>query len=123
MPNFKALGIYFIFGTNFFWNEWIGTRFKVKCALLGRNFTFLGGYWSLFSGHCLLLIVTWLLLVVTSRYRLLLIVPTFGMIRVKTKNDSNFTLKVAKWSNRSFSVYLVNHLFQITKSGVDGIPR
>ena len=37
------------------------------------------GYCSLSSGYCGLKLVTWWLLVVTVRYRLLLLVPTFGM--------------------------------------------
>ena len=41
-PNFIALGVYFIFGTKFFWNEEIGTCFNVECVLLGGNFDFLG---------------------------------------------------------------------------------
>ena len=44
MPNFITLGIYFVFGTKFFLNEWIDTYFKVECLLLGRNFDFLGVY-------------------------------------------------------------------------------
>ena len=71
-PHFKALGIYLIFGTKFSWNEGIDTCFNVECVLLGRNFDFLGGY-------CLLLVVTWWLLVATARYRSLLLVPTFSM--------------------------------------------
>ena len=31
---------------------------------------------------------------------------------VKTKNNSNFALKHAERSDHSFSVYLMNHLFQ-----------
>ena len=85
VPNFIALGIYFIFGTKFSWNEgidtcfnifgtkfsWnegIDTCFNVKCVLLGRNFDFLGGYCSLPSDYCWLLLVTWWLLLVTARY-------------------------------------------------------
>ena len=47
VPNFIALGIYFLFGTTFSWNEGNDTCFIVKCVLLGRNFDFLGGYYSL----------------------------------------------------------------------------
>ena len=74
MPNFIALGINFIFETKFSWNEGIDTCFDVKCVLLGRNFNFLGGYCSLPSGYCLLLLVTWWLLVVIPRYWWLLLV-------------------------------------------------
>ena len=44
VPNFTALGIYFLFETNFSWNEGIDTCFNVKYVLLGRNFHLLGGY-------------------------------------------------------------------------------
>ena len=44
MPNFIAIGIYFLFGTKFSWNEETDICFNVKCVLLGRNFDFLGGY-------------------------------------------------------------------------------
>ena len=44
MPNFITLGIYFVFGTTFFLNEWIDAYFNVECLLLGRNFDFLGVY-------------------------------------------------------------------------------
>ena len=67
VPNFIALGIYFLFGTKFSWNEGIGTCFNVECVLLGRNFYFLGGY-------CWLLLVTWWLLLDTARYWWLLLV-------------------------------------------------
>ena len=61
MPNFIALGMYFLFGTKFSWNEGIDIYFDVEYVLLDRNFDFLGGY-----------------LVVTARYRSLLLVPTFS---------------------------------------------
>ena len=54
LPNFLAVGIYFICGTKFSWNKGIDTCFNVECVLLGRNFDFLGGYCSLPSGYCLL---------------------------------------------------------------------
>ena len=44
VPNFIALGIYFIFGTKFSWKKGIDTGFNVKYVLLGHNFDFLGGY-------------------------------------------------------------------------------
>ena len=56
MPNSIALEIYFPFGTKFSWNEGTDTCFNVECALLGRNFDFLGGY----------LVLTALYLVVTT---------------------------------------------------------
>ena len=58
VPNFIALGIYFIFGTKFSWNEEIDTCFNVKSVLLGRNYDFQGGYCSLPSGYWWLLLVT-----------------------------------------------------------------
>ena len=82
MPNFIAIGIYFLFGTKFSWNEETDTCFNVECVLLERNFDFLGctarylmvttGYCSLPCGYCSLLVVT-------ARYRSLLLVPTFSM--------------------------------------------
>ena len=86
MPNFITLEIYFIFGTKFSWNEGIDTCFNVEFVLLGRNFDFLSdylvvtarylvvttGYCSLPGGYCSLLVVT-------TCYRSLLLVPTFSM--------------------------------------------
>ena len=43
MPNFKALGIYFIFGNKSSRNEGIDTCFNVECVLVGRNFDFFVG--------------------------------------------------------------------------------
>ena len=86
MPNIKALGIYFIFGTKFSWNEGVDTCFSVKCVLFGRNFDFLGGYVVVTACYLVVtaryLVVTGdscSLLMVTSRYRSLLLVPTFTM--------------------------------------------
>ena len=58
MPNFIAIGIYFLFGTKFSWNEETDTCFNIECVLLGRNFDFLGRYLvaaalSVTTGHCL----------------------------------------------------------------------
>ena len=58
LPNFIALGIYFIFGTKFSWNEGIDTCFSVEYVLLGRNFDFLDDY----------LVVTARYLVITAGY-------------------------------------------------------
>ena len=58
VSNLIALGIYFVFGTKFSWNERIDTRFNVEYVLLGRNFYFLGGY----------LVVSARYLVVTAGY-------------------------------------------------------
>ena len=61
MPNFIAIGIYFLFGIKFSWNEETDTCFKFECVLLVRNFDFLGGYLvgtarylSVTTGQCLL---------------------------------------------------------------------
>ena len=75
VPNFIALGIYFIFGTKFSWNEGIDTCFNVECVLLGRNFDFLGG--CLVVTACYL-VVTWWILVLTARYGWLLLAITFS---------------------------------------------
>ena len=76
VPNFIAIGTYFLFGTKFSWNEETDTCFNVKRVLLDHNFDFLGcylvitprnlmvttGYCSLPCGYC------WWLLLVTARY-------------------------------------------------------
>ena len=81
MPDFikivhiLSIGIYFIFGTKFSWNEGINTCFNVECVLLGRNFDFLGGYLMvtacylvITAGYCSLLGGYWWLLLVTAHY-------------------------------------------------------
>ena len=69
------------------------------CVLVDRNFDFLGGYCLLPSGYYWLLVVTWWLLlvtggycsllVVTARYRSLLLVPTFTMNGQKFRSNFN----------------------------------
>ena len=67
VPNFIALGIYFLSGTKFFWNEENDTCFSVECLLLGRNFDFLGGY-LVVTARCLMVTTSYCsLLVVTAR--------------------------------------------------------
>ena len=51
MPNFIALGIYFLSANKFSWNEENGTCFNVERVLLGRNFDFLGGYLVVTARH------------------------------------------------------------------------
>ena len=51
MLNFIALGIHFIFGTKFFWNERTDTCFNVDYVLLGRHFDFFGGYLVVTASH------------------------------------------------------------------------
>ena len=75
MPNFIGLGIYFIFGTKFSWNEGTDICFNVECVFHGRNFNFLGGYLVvtarypvIAAGYCSLPGGYWWLLVVTARY-------------------------------------------------------
>ena len=75
MPNFIALGVYFIFGTKFSWNGEIDTCFNVECVLLGRNFDFFGGYLVVTArylvvtgGYCSLPGSYWWLLLVTGGY-------------------------------------------------------
>ena len=67
MPNFIALGIYFIFGTKFSWNEVIDTCFNVEYVLLGRSFDFLGGYLVITARYLVVTPCYWWLLVVTAR--------------------------------------------------------
>ena len=86
VPNFIALGIYFLFGTKFSWKEETYTCFNVECVLLGWNFDFLGSYLVVIArylmvaaGYCSLPSSYCSLLVVTARYRSLLLVLTFNM--------------------------------------------
>ena len=58
MASFIALGMYFIFGSKYSWNEGSDTCFNVKYVLLSRNFDFFGGY----------LVVTARYLMVTFRH-------------------------------------------------------
>ena len=44
VPNFIAVGIYFLFETTFSWNEETDTCFNIEYVLLDRNFDFLGSY-------------------------------------------------------------------------------
>ena len=76
MLNFIALGIYFIFGTKFSWNEGIDTCFNVECVLLGHNFYYYGDYLVVTACY---LVVTARYLVVTGGYYSLLLVPTFSV--------------------------------------------
>ena len=82
--NFIALGIYFIFGTKFSWNEGIDTCFNVECVLLGLNLHFLGGYF-VFTARYLMVVARYL--VVAARYRSLLLVPIFSMNAVFYGNN------------------------------------
>ena len=56
MPNFLAIGIYFLFGTKFSWNEETDTCFNVECMLLGHIYDFPGGY--LVAAACYLSVTT-----------------------------------------------------------------
>ena len=76
MPNFVALGMYFLFGTKFSWNEGIDICFHVEYVLLSRNFDFLDGY-LVVTARYLVLTVTACYLVITTRYRSLLLFPLF----------------------------------------------
>ena len=73
---FSPLGIYFIFGTKFSWNEGNDTCFNVECVLLHHNFHFFGGYLVVTARY---LVVTARYLVVTVRYRSVLLLSTFSM--------------------------------------------
>ena len=99
-PHFIALGIYFIFGTKFSWNEGIDTCFNVECVLLGCNFYFRGGYlvvtaWYLVVTACYVVVTGGYcsLLVVTTHYRSLLLVPTFSfsLHQSNQKNGKNLS--------------------------------
>ena len=83
LPNFIALGTYFIFEIKFFSNEGIDTCFNVEYVLLDRNFYFpwwlLGGYCPLPCGYRSLPVGYFSLLVLNACYRPLLLFPTFSM--------------------------------------------
>ena len=69
LPNFISLGIYYIFGTKFSWNEEIGTCFNIKYVLLGRNFNFLvitTRYLGVTAGYCSLPRGYWWLLLAAT---------------------------------------------------------
>ena len=51
VPNFMALGISFLFGSKFSWNEETDTCFNVECVLFGRHFDFFCDYYSLPNGY------------------------------------------------------------------------
>ena len=90
LPNFIALGIYFIFGTKLSLNEVIDTCFNVECVLLGRNVDFLGGYLVVTAHY---LVVTALYLVVTGSYCSLLVVTacyrSFPLLVWTTSTSTN----------------------------------
>ena len=92
--NFIALGIYFIFGTKFFWNVGIDTCFNVEYVLLGRNFDYFGGYLVVTARYLEVTGAYCFLLVVTARYQSLLLVPTFSM---NNFNNRNFNCTVLSW--------------------------
>ena len=79
VSNFIALGIYFLFGIKFSWYEEAHTCFNVECVLLGRNFDLIGGYLVVTARYLMVTTCYFSLLVVTARYRSLLLVPTFSM--------------------------------------------
>ena len=57
-----SIGICFIFGIKFSWNEVIHTCFNAECVLLGHNFNFLGGCLVVTSGYLVVTGCYWLLL-------------------------------------------------------------
>ena len=90
MSNFKALEIYFIFGTKFSWNKGNDTCFNVDCVLLGHNFHFFGGYLVVIARY---VVVTARYLVVTACYRSALLLSTFSM------NACNFSMNARNNNN------------------------
>ena len=76
MPNLVGLGMCFLFGTKFSWNEGIDICFYVKYVLLSRNFDFLDGSLVVIARY-LVLTVTACYLVITTRYCSLLLFPLF----------------------------------------------
>ena len=78
MPNFIALGIYFISGTKFFWNEGLILVLTSNVCYLSRNFDFFGGYLVITASY---LVVTAHYVVATGRYWSLLLVYTTKQVR------------------------------------------
>ena len=95
VPNYIALGIFFIFGAKFSWNEGIDNCFNIKCVLLGRNFDFL--------------VVTARYQEVTAGYRSLLLVPPFSMNRV-------YRLISSIPSNINFHIYNFSKVIKLFAS-------
>ena len=86
MPSFTALGKYFLFGTKFSRNEGLILFLISKVYYLTVILIFLvvtlvvtARFLVIITGYCLLPGGYRSLLVVTARYRLLLLVPTFSM--------------------------------------------
>ena len=94
MLHFIAFGIYFPFGTKFYWNEEIDICFSVECVLFCHNFDFLGSYCSL--------------LVVTACYSSLLPVPTWLCIKPGLQERGTERRERGKWRNVIFWVMLLN---------------
>ena len=76
----------FTFWLKFSWNKGIDTCFNVECVLPDCSFDFLGGYLVVTArylvvttGYCSIPGGYCLLLVVTTHYHLLMLVPTFSL--------------------------------------------
>ena len=93
MPNFIALGIYFIFGTKFFWNVGL-------ILVLMSNMCYL----------VVILIFLWFL-VVTAHYCSLLLVPTFNMNSRKLLKK-NLEYESILYNSTELSVDLTSREFQ-----------
>ena len=92
LPNFILLGMYFISGTKFSWNEGIDTYFNVLAVFL---------IFLVVTLRYLVVLVTWWLLVVTARYRLLLLVPNFSM------NESPCCWECKIWKHKKRSKKII----------------
>ena len=124
VPNFISLGIYFPFGTKFFWNEGINICFNVECLLLGHDFDFLGGY--LVVTTCYLMVTTgycsfpggycslWWLLLVTACFCLFpLLVQT-----VQIGCNKAWPILEQAWISRSADIFAKNIFNPFYGSGV-----
>ena len=79
VPNFITLGLYFLLGTKFSWNEGTDTCVNVECVSLCCNFDFLAGYLVVNARYLVVIARHSSLMVVTACYHSLLLVPTFSM--------------------------------------------
>ena len=84
----------------FSWNDGIDTCFNGECVLLSRNFDFLGGYLVVTARYLGVTSGYWLLLVVTTSCRSLLLIPIFSMndfiLKIHEKKHTETYIKYIK---------------------------
>ena len=102
--NVIALGIQFIFGTKFSWNEGIDTYFNVEYVLRGRNFDYFGGYLVVSARYLVVPGVHCQLLVVTACYHSFCI--NVKMIILMKKHNLDYLIRYREAPTDK--VYLIN---------------